>query len=272
MIGIRRSFCAAAVLSAAVVAGGGGAAEASTPWVYEETRLGGVAQSCDEASGLCAAAFCRRSGEIFVGLLGGETGDGARRADGYAVDGVAAEAEWFLGPGPQRRSEAWVMELDGEARRRVLTRLRRGLSFDATPPAGGDRIRFTLRGSSRAIGALEDRCSEVAARADAAGADLIARYQDEVVGRWGGETLCAAEPWRFGETSLSTPAGVTCLRLTVAPADGGALRVRGLLCAADGLPSGDVLLDASWDEEADALTIDFVASDAPTLTVARCPE
>lgn len=266
-----------AVLAAATGLFFSGGAWASTPWVYEETRLGGVAYTClEDGSERCAAAFCGRSGVVSFALRGVEPDEGAEAVRGsYAVDGVSRAADWAAGAGPERRERVWTLPVEGAERSAFFARLRAGLRLDLTID-DGDPDRFTLRGSSRALRALSERCASMEARFDgrdgASGPELIGRYAEEAVGAWGTPSLCARGGWRFEEAALETPGDVRCLRVAVAETPEGELRVRGLLCTAVGLPTADVVVDLVYDYDDDRLSIDFVESEAPAVVVPRCPE
>ncbi len=74
-------------------------------------------------------------------------------------------------------------------------------------------------------------------------------YREQITGRWSALPDCGGMMWNFQRDVFTTPGETHCARIAVAEAPGGAVRVHGSECAAEGAAQSDVVLDIVLTED-----------------------
>lgn len=149
-------------------------AEASERWRFEDFRDSAAAFSCGGANAAgyqaCAALRCGPSGAIQF-FLEDVRGGVSRQGKVTSSPGFSDNVNWNRVPNPRSGGADFIAS--GLNMAALLSALRSNNTMGAVV---NDRVKrsrgeiyFTLNGSSRAIGRLEDRCAQLAARGPAGG-------------------------------------------------------------------------------------------------------
>lgn len=154
-MGAVATLCAAGAMMAASTTD---ASAQSSRWEYYDTRRGGIAYSCWQGPRreICMVLFCGPRGRIRFGLEGlSERNDRPRDAV-VRIGGFSTRVTFTLERGLGRGNEIWEVRPRRPGLARRLMKQARDMEILIEPRRRS--IPFTLRGSSRAITALEDRC------------------------------------------------------------------------------------------------------------------
>ncbi len=155
---IRSAFAAVIAAGAAAFTFSAGAEAQSSAWRLESVGPRGmpIATSCDvrRRGEVCAVVWCPR-GEMQFAISGGRRGRNDARGGSVAVDGRYRSVNWYYSETRGGQS-MWIADLNPP--RQFFSRLRNG--YEVTADLGGRRppLTFTLRGSGRAVGAVQNWC------------------------------------------------------------------------------------------------------------------
>lgn len=152
-----RLFALAAAVAAPLAAATDASAQ-STPWRYDDTREGGVAQTCKAlpARAVCFVVFCGPSGDIRFGVNGLREVVDRPRAGRVRIDAFSRDVVFTL-ERAGRGAEIWELRIGDDAG--ALAALKRGARLDIAVVPRRTPLAFSLSGSNAALSRLERRCA-----------------------------------------------------------------------------------------------------------------